>query len=345
MKIFVSIIVIVIASIGSLHSAENELIGAGATFPQPFYSKLSDVYFQKTQIKVNYQGVGSGSGINLLMDRVVDFAGSDAFMTDEEIKKAPAPVLHIPTCIGAVVVSYNLPNNPEIKLTPEVVAEIFLGKVKKWNDPKILALNTGVKLPESPIVIVRRSDSSGTTYVFSEYLAKVSPEWKEKMGVGKSLNWPPETVGQKGNSGVAGFIKQTPGAIGYVELTYAVQNKMAYATLKNRAGNFIKPTLDTVSNAAKVKIPDDTNISLTDTPAKDGYPISSLTWIIFYKEQNYGGRTKQRATNLANFLTWLLSEGQSYAKPLDYAPLPAEALSIAKRIVRSMTYSNETVLK
>jgi phosphate transport system substrate-binding protein len=345
MKRFFLTLLILLFSALSGHSAENELIGAGATFPQPFYSKLSDVYFEKTGIKVNYQGVGSGSGINLLIDRVVDFAGSDAYMTEEEMKKAPSPVSHIPTCIGAVVISYNLPGNPEIRLTPDLVSDIFLGKIKRWNDSRILTLNKGVTLPDMPIIIVRRSDSSGTTFVFSEYLSKVSKEWKEKMGTAKSLNWPPEAVGQKGNSGVAGFIRQTPGALGYVELTYAIQNRMAYATLKNKSGNFIKPTLDSVSSAAKVKIPDDTNISLTDTPAKDGYPISSFTWIIFYKDQNYGGRSKQRAINLKNFLTWLLNEGQSYAKPLHYSPLPAEAQTKARKIVDSMTYANEPLTK
>lgn len=327
------------------YAAEKELIGAGATFPQPFYTKLFDVYFQKTGIKVNYQGVGSGSGINLLIDKVVDFAGTDAYMTQEEMRKAGSPVLHIPTCIGAVVITYNLPGDPEIRLTPELISDIFLGKINRWDHPKIREINPGIAIPSLPIVVVRRSDSSGTTYVFSEYLSKTVSEWKEKMGTGKSLNWPPFAIGQRGNPGVAGYVRSTPGAIGYVELTYALQNKMPFAYVKNRAGNFIKPSVESLSEAAKVKIPDDTNISLTNTESPKGYPISSFTWIAFYREQNYGKRTKERAIALGNLLNWIVDEGQTYAKPLDYGPLSKEAMEKAKAVVRTMTFSGETIIK
>ena len=328
----------------NVYAAEGELIGAGATFPQPLYSKMFDIYFQQSKIKINYQGIGSGGGINQLIKKTVDFAGTDAYMTEKELKEAGSTVLHIPTCLGAVVVTYNLPGNPKLKLTPDVISDIFLGKVKKWNDPKIQSINKDVKLPDLGITVVRRADGSGTTYIFSEYLTKVSKEWKEKMGTGKSLNWPEGFIGQKGNPGVSGYIKQTQGAIGYVELIYALQNNMAFASIKNKSGNFIEPTPKTVSNAAKIKIPADTNVSLTDTDAKDGYPISSFTWLIFYKEQNYGGRTKQRAEALAKLLLWIVTDGQRYVEPLQYSPLPKEASDIAQKIVKSMTYNGKQIL-
>jgi len=326
------------------YAAEGELIGAGATFPQPLYSKMFDTYFQQHKIKINYQGIGSGGGINQLIKKTVDFGGTDAFMTEKELKDAGATVLHIPTCLGAVVVTYNLPGNPKLRLTPEVIAQIFLGKVKKWNDPSIQSLNKDVKLPDLSITVVRRADGSGTTYIFSEYLTKVSSEWKEKLGTGKSLNWPEGFIGQKGNPGVAGYIKQTPGAVGYVELLYALQNNMAYASIKNKSGNFIEPTPKSVSNAAKVKIPDDTNVSLTDTSAKDGYPISGFTWLIFYKEQNYGGRSLKRAESLAKLLMWMATDGQKYVEPLQYSPLPKEASEAAQKIIKSMTYNGKPIL-
>lgn len=326
------------------YAAEGELIGAGATFPQPLYSKMFDVYFQQNKIKINYQGIGSGGGINQLIKKTVDFGGTDAFMTEKELKDAGAPILHIPTCLGAVVVTYNLPGNPKLKLTPVIIADIFLGKIKKWNDLSIQSLNKDIKLPDLAITVVRRADGSGTTYIFSEYLTKVSAEWKEKIGTGKSLNWPEGFIGQKGNPGVAGYVKQTLGAVGYVELLYALQNKMAFASVKNKAGNFIEPTPKSVSNAAKVKIPDDTNVSLTDTSAKDGYPISSFTWLIFYKEQNYDGRSIKRAESLARLLMWMVTDGQKYVEPLQYSPLPKEASEAAQKIIKAMTYNGKPIL-
>jgi phosphate transport system substrate-binding protein len=223
-------------------AAEKELIGAGATFPQPLYSKMFDAYFQQNKIKVNYQGIGSGGGINQLVKKTVDFGGTDAFMTDKELTEAGAPVLHIPTCLGAVVVTYNLPDSPKLNFTQDLVANIFLGKIKKWNDPQIVAANPKVKLPDLAISVVHRADGSGTTYIFSEYLSKVSKEWKDNIGTGKSLNWPAGQIGQKGNPGVAGYVKQTPGSVGYVELLYALQNKMAFGNIKNKAGTFVEPT-------------------------------------------------------------------------------------------------------
>jgi phosphate transport system substrate-binding protein len=329
----------------SLFAAERELIGAGATFPQPLYSKMFDAYFQQNKIKVNYQGIGSGGGINQLVKKTVDFGGTDAFMTDKELTEAGAPVLHIPTCLGAVVVTYNLPDSPKLNFTQDLVANIFLGKIKKWNDPQIAAANPKVKLPDLAISVVHRADGSGTTYIFSEYLSKVSKEWKDNIGTGKSLNWPAGQIGQKGNPGVAGYVKQTPGSVGYVELLYALQNKMAFGNIKNKAGAFVEPTPKSVSAAANVKIPDDTNVSLTDSDAKDGYPISGFTWLIFYKEQNYGGRSKEKAETLVKMLHWMVKDGQKFVEPLQYSALSPEAVAKSEKIIRSMTYGGAPILK
>jgi phosphate transport system substrate-binding protein len=335
----------VLCGSSSLFAAEKELIGAGATFPQPLYSKMFDAYFQQNKIKVNYQGIGSGGGINQLVKKTVDFGGTDAFMTDKELTEAGAPVLHIPTCLGAVVVTYNLPENPKLNFTQDLVADIFLGKIKKWNDPQIVAANPKVKLPDLAISVVHRADGSGTTYIFSEYLSKVSKEWKDKVGTGKSLNWPAGQIGQKGNPGVAGYVKQTPGSVGYVELLYALQNKMAFGNIKNKTGAFVEPTPKSVSAAANIKIPDDTNVSLTDTDAKDGYPISGFTWLIFYKEQNYGGRSKEKAEALVKMLHWMVKDGQKFVEPLQYSALSSEAVAKSEKIIRSMTYGGAPILK
>ncbi len=345
LMIFLIFTICVVLSGISANAAENELIGAGATFPQPFYSKLFDVYYKQFKVKVNYQGIGSGGGINQLIKKITDFGATDAFMTEKEQKEAGATVLHIPTCLGAAVVTYNLPGNPKLNFTSDIIADIYLGKITKWNDPKIASVNPGKVFPDLAISPVHRADSSGTTYMFSEYMTKTSREWKERLGTGKSLNWPANQIGQKGNPGVAGYVKQTPGAIGYVELIYALQNEMAYGNIKNKAGKLIGPALNTVSLAANVRIPDDTNISLTDTDAKDGYPISSFTWLIFYKEQNYGGRSKAKAEALAKLFMWVIKDGQKYAEPLQYSPLPEEAVTKAEKIIRSMTYNDNPVIK
>jgi phosphate transport system substrate-binding protein len=326
-------------------AADQELLGAGATFPQPLYSKMFDAYYQQYKVKINYQGIGSGGGINQLTKKTVDFGATDAFMTDKELQEAKAAVLHIPTCLGAVVVTYNLPGSPKLNFAPDVIADIFLGKITKWNDPKIAAANTGLSLPNLPISVVNRADGSGTNYIFTEYLTKVSGEWKEKIGTGKTVNWPAGQIGQKGNPGVAGYVTQTPGAVGYVELIYAIQNKMAYGNIKNKAGKFIEPTLKAVSAAANVKIPDDTNVSLTNTDASDGYPISSFTWLIFYKEQNYDRKSKERAETLAKLLLWTVNEGQKYVEPLQYSALSKDAQSKANKLVRSITFNGAPLLK
>jgi phosphate transport system substrate-binding protein len=323
---------------------ELELIGAGATFPYPLYSKMFDVYHKEHGVKINYQAIGSGGGIRQLINKTVDFGGSDAIMSAKNLAAAGQPVLHIPTCAGAVVVTYNLPGAPQLKFTGDVIADIFLGKITKWNDPKITALNPGVKLQGTPITVVHRSDGSGTTNIFSNYLSKVSSEWKEKVGAGPSLNWP-VGLGGKGNPGVAGLVKQTPGSFGYVELIYALSNKMPYGSIKNKKGNLIKPTLDSTSLAADTVLPDDMKVDLTNTDAAKGYPIAGFTWILVYKEQDYGDKPEAKAKAVVNLLWWMTHQGQKYAEPLHYAPLSKAAVGKAEKLIESITYKGKPILK
>jgi len=329
--------------VSACFSGDSELLGAGATFPYPLYSKMFDAYNQQRGVKVNYQAIGSGGGIKQLLEKTVDFGGTDAFMTDEELKVAAMPIVHVPTCLGAVVLTYNLPGNPELKFTPQIVADVFLGKITQWNDTSIAEANPGAALPGMAIVVVHRSDGSGTTSIFSDYLSKVSAEWKDKVGAGKSLNWP-AGLGAKGNPGVAGLIKQLPGSVGYVELIYASQNKMPVAVIKNKAGAFVEPGIKSVSAAAVTQIPADTRVSITDTDAKDGYPISGFTWLVLYQEQNYGG-SSQRAAELLRLVSWMIHDGQQFAEPLEYSPLPKDVIIKAEKILASVTYNGKPVLK
>jgi phosphate transport system substrate-binding protein len=329
---------------GTAFGAAKELTGAGATFPYPLYSKMFDVYSKEHGVKVNYQAIGSGGGIRQLINRTVDFGGSDAIMTDEETKAAGAPVLHIPTCAGAVVITYNLPGNPEIKLTPDVIADIFLGRIKKWDDKRIAAQNPGMGLPALEMTVVHRSDGSGTTNIFSSYLGKVSKDWKEKVGAGTALNWP-VGLGAKGNPGVAGLVKQTPGSVGYVELIYALENKMPYGTVRNRSGRFIRPTLASTSTAAQISLPDDMKADLTDTASRDGYPIGGFTFILVYRDQKYGQRTEEQAKGVVDLLWWMTHEGQQYAEPMQYAPLSKAAQDKTEKLIRSITYGGGRMMK
>ena len=323
-------------------SGKNEIIGAGATFPYPFYSKVFDVYNKEKGIKVNYQSIGSGGGIKQLQNKTVDFGASDAPMSDEELSKSPAAIVHIPTCLGAVIITYNLPGNPTLKFTPEVLADIFLGKITKWNDNNIAAINQGAKLPDLAISVVHRSDGSGTTYIFSDYLSKVNATWNTKPGKGKSLDWP-AGLGAKGNEGVSGLVKQTPGSIGYVELVYALQNKMPAAMLKNKAGNFVEASLKSTSAAAAIDLPADMRVSLTNTDSPEGYPICSFTYLLLYKNQSYDKRIEASAKATISLVDYLIHDGQKYAEALGYAPLPAAAVSKAEDILKSVTYSNQPV--
>jgi phosphate transport system substrate-binding protein len=337
--------IVTICLFGSITlAADMELLGAGATFPLPLYTKMFDIYNKETGVKVNYQGVGSGAGITQLTNKTVDFGASDAFMSDDEMKKAGAEVLHIPIALGSVVLTYNIPGNPNLKFSPKTIADIFLGKITKWNDPKIAADNAGVSLPNMGISVVHRSDGSGTTYIFSDYLSKVSVEWKKSPGTGKSLNWP-VGLGAKGNPGVAGLIKQLPGSFGYIELVYAMQTKMPVAKVKNKSGVFVEPTIKSTSLATGITLPADTRTSITDTAAKDGYPIAGFTWIIIYKEQKYGNRTKDKAESVMKLLWWATHKGQFLAEPLQYAPLPKDAVVKVDVILKSATYGGAKILK
>lgn len=324
---------------------DKTLLGAGSTFVYPLFSKQFSEYNKKTGIQVNYQAIGSGGGILQLTNKTVDFGASDGPLNDEQTKKIGVPVLHIPMASGAVVITYNLPgDNNNINLTPDIIADIFLGKIKQWNDSRITSLNKGVNIPSLPILVVHRSDGSGTTAIFTNYLSKVSPEWSSKVGSGGAVNWP-AGLGGKGNEGVAGLVKQTPGAIGYVELIYSLQNKMDYAKVRNKKGKFILPSLASVTAAGNVKLPEDSKIFLTDTDAPDGYSISGFTWAIIYKEQNYAGRSQDRAQKLLQLLWWNIHEGQQFAAPLNYAPLSKEALKTTEKIIKSATYNNKVILK
>jgi phosphate transport system substrate-binding protein len=311
-------------------SAQMMINGAGATFPYPIYSKWFDEYAKvDPSVRFNYQSIGSGGGQKQIMAQTVDFGASDGPMSDENLAKAPGKLLHIPTVAGAVVLTYNLGGNPSLKLDADTVAGIYLGQIKKWNDPKLTALNPGAKLPDQEIVVVHRSDGSGTTFIFTDYLSKVSGEWKQKAGTNTSVNWP-AGIGGKGNEGVSGQVKQTPGAIGYVELIYALQNKMPYAEIKNAADQFIKPTIESVTAAlATANIPDDFRFSMTNAPGKDAYPIAGATWLLVYEQQKDHAKGKK----LVEFLKWAATKGEGMAKELNYAPLPDEVQQrVLKRI-------------
>lgn len=301
-----------------------DLTGAGATFPYPLYSKWISDYSTKYNVKINYQAIGSGGGIRQLQEGTVDFGGTDAPMTDEEMAKAKGgAILHFPSVLGAVVITYNVPDVTQpLNLTGEIIADIFLGKITKWNDSRIASLNPGLKLPARDVLVVHRSEGSGTTYIFSDYLTAVSPAWASGPGKGKELKWP-VGLGGRGNDGVSGQVKQTPGTIGYVELAYANQNRLPVANIKNAAGKFIAPTTESITAAAAgavEKLPPNTDyrVSIVNAPGASAYPISSFTWLILYQKQTDAAKGKK----LVDFLTWALSEGQSAAAGLDYAPLP-----------------------
>ncbi|WP_158796861.1 phosphate ABC transporter substrate-binding protein PstS [Pedobacter sp. L105] len=324
---------------------ENALLGAGSTFVYPLFSKMFAEYGKTNDVKVNYQSIGSGGGILQLTNKTVDFGGSDAPLNEEQTTKIGAPVLHIPMASGADVITYNLPDVKEsLKMTPELIASIYLGKITKWNSPEIAAANPGTKLPDLPLVVVHRSDGSGTSYIFTDYLTKVSPEWAKKVGKATAVNWP-AGLGGKGNEGVSGLVKQTPGAVGYVELAYAIQNKMPVAQIKNKAGKFITPNLASITAASNIELPADAKVSLTDTSSPDGYPISSFTWALIYKEQNYNSRSATKAEQLLKLLWWNIHEGQKNCAPLNYATLSTSAVTVAEKILKSATYDGKVILK
>lgn len=321
------------------------LSAAGATFPQPFYNLAFKKYNEEGGPMISYGGIGSGGGIKSLRDMVVDFGATDAFLSDTEMAEMPGEVVHIPTCIGAVVIAYNLPGVTSLRLTPELLEGIFLGTISKWNDKKIADVNPGVSLPDMNITIVYRSDGSGTTYIFSDYMSKVSPLWKEKLGTGKSLNWS-TGIGAKGNPGVAGTISQSPGTIGYLGFEYAFAQKIPMAQVMNSSGRFIEPALASFTAAADVEIPADTRIMITNSSNPDAYPITSFTWIIMYREQNYAGRTREAAQATVSTVKWLTgATAQAIATSVHYAPLPQQAVERATMLLKGITYDKEAILK
>ncbi len=312
--------------------AETNLNGAGATFPNPIYQKwFSEYHNAHPGVAINYQSLGSGAGIAQLQKGTVDFGASDGPMNDDQLSQTPFKVFHIPTVMGAVVPTYNIPGvSAELKFTPDVLADIFLGKIKKWNDPRLAKANPGVKFPDADVIVVHRSDGSGTTYIFTDYLSKVSQDWANGPKKGGSINWP-VGLGGKGNEGVAGTVKQTEGSIGYVELIYAVSNNMAYGSVQNAAGQFVKASLESVTAAAaSVKdMPDDFRVSITNAPGKTAYPISSFTWFLVPVEWNDAGKEKA----FVDFLNWMVDKGQGMTSALAYAPLPkAVAVKVKARI-------------
>ena len=351
-KYFQSVMTLIIAiAMGSCGGNSNknareaqELSGAGATFPLPFYHVVFEQFGQVNGDQIAYGGIGSGGGVRNLRDKIVDFAGSDAYLSDKEMAEM-APVVHIPTCMGAVVVAYNLDGVDELKLTGELVADIFAGEVKMWNDARLAELNPDAKLPNEPIIPVYRSDGSGTTFVFTDYLTKVSPMWASKYGAGKSVNF---SFGQaaKGNPGVAGVIKQTKNTIGYVGSEYAFAQNIPYASIQNQRGEFVLPSSATISAAASGEIPVDTRCSITNADAVGAYPISTFTWMIIYKEQNYSDRTKEQAIATLDLLKYILSdEAQNITSEVHYAPLPAKAKELSMTNLKTVTYDGVSIMQ
>ncbi len=315
-------------------AAPIQINGAGATFPYPIYSKWFSEYNKlHPDIQINYQSIGSGGGIRQLTNQTVFFGATDGPMTPEQITAAGFRVLHLPTVLGADVPVYNLPEvSAELKFSGPLLADIFLGKVTKWNDPSIVKENAGVNLPSSEITVVHRSDGSGTTYIWVDYLSKVSPEWAKKVGVATAVNWP-VGLGGKGNEGVAGLVKQTPGSIGYVELIYALQNKIAYGSVMNAAGSYVRANLESVTAAAAAtegKMPADFRVSITNAPGPTAYPITSFTWLLLQES----AKDKARSQAMVDFVKWALTEGQKYAGELGYAPLPASVVKLEMEAIK-----------
>jgi phosphate transport system substrate-binding protein len=321
--------------IAATASAQMLINGAGATFPYPIYSKWFDEYAKTDpSVRFNYQSIGSGGGQKQILAQTVDFGASDGPMSDDNLAKATSKILHIPTVAGADVITYNLPGNPTLKLDGETVANIFLGKITKWNDARIAAANPDAKLPDQDIVVVHRSDGSGTTYIFVDYLSSISKEWEAKVGRGTSVKWP-VGLGAKGNEGVTGQVQQLPGTIGYIELAYAVQNHLPYANMKNSAGSYVKASLESVTAAlASAKIPDDFRFSMVNPPGENAYPIAGTTWLLVYETQKDATKGKK----LVEFLNWAATKGETMAESLNYAPLPENVQARVLARIKEIKY-------
>jgi phosphate ABC transporter, phosphate-binding protein len=322
----------------------QSLSGAGATFPLPFYNVVFEQFATISGNEVAYGGIGSGGGVRNMKDKIVDFAGSDAFLSEKEMNEMPE-VIHIPTCMGAVVLAYNLSGVDKLNLSGEIIADIFAGEIKMWNDPRLAEMNPTITLPAETIIPVFRSDGSGTTFVFTDYLSKISDKWASNYGVGKSVNFP---IGQaaKGNPGVAAIISQTKNSIGYIGSEYAFAQKIPYATLKNAAGELVDPTATSISAAAMGEIPEDTRTSITNSIAQGAYPISTFTWIIIYKEQNYSERTKEQAKATLNLIQYILSkDAQKITSEVHYAPLPTKAIELSEKNLKKVTFDGIPILQ
>jgi phosphate transport system substrate-binding protein len=318
-------------------SAQTTLTGAGATFPNPIYTKWFDAYNKKTGVQINYQSIGSGGGIKQYSEGTVDFGATDGPMSNDQMMAVQGEVVHLPTVMGAVVLTWNLPSlgEAQLKFDGPTIADVFLGKITKWNDKRIAALNPGVNLPNADLIVVHRSDGSGTSYIFSDYLSKVSPEWKDKVGKATSVNWP-VGLGGKGNEGVTQQVKETEGAVGYVELIYAVANNLPFAQVKNSAGEFVQPSLASVTAAAasaKFSSGTDFRVSITDAPGKDSYPISSFTWLLIRPKMKDAAKGKA----LHDFLAWMITpEAQDMAAALQYGPLPKEVVALETNRIKGL---------
>ncbi len=332
-----------LASCSRTNSGEvKQLDGAGATFPMPYYSLAFKNYHEAGMPAINYGGIGSGGGIRSLKDKVVDFAASDAFLSDEE-SSGMDEVVHMPTCMGAVVLAYKLEGIDRLKLDAKLIADIYLGKINRWNDSKIKEANPELQLPDKEITPVYRSDGSGTTFVFSDFMSKASPEWAERLGTGKSLDWP-NGLAAKGNPGVAGIIAQTEGAIGYIGSEYSMAQNIPSALIRNAAGNYIAPSLESISAAATGDIPADTRAMITNAEGADAYPISCLTWILLYKDQDYNKRSEEQAKATVDLMRWLLSdEAQSMASKVNYAPLPSNIIELANKQLDGINYQGKAL--
>ena len=330
---------------GPVPDEARTLNAAGATFPAPLYQKWFDVYAGLTQVQVNYQAIGSGGGIKGIQDQTVDFGASDAPMTDDQMQAARGgPILHIPTALGAIVPTYNLPEaKSKLKFTGDSIAGVFFGDITKWNDPKLVADNPDLAQVNQDIILVHRSDGSGTTFGFTDYLSKVSPDWKSKVGTATSVNWP-VGIGGNGNAGVAGEVQQNQYAIGYVELIYALQNKLAYGVVKNKSGQWVEPSLDSVTAAAANNlqmIPADLRFSIVDAPGDNSYPISTATWLLVYKDMT----DKPKALAIARLMWWATHDAQQFNKDLQYAVVPPGLIARSEQFIRSINVSGTPVLQ
>ncbi len=342
LQLLLTILVMIIIMACGAYAGGATLFAKGATFPYPLYQAYFKAINEETGSRIMYEALGSGAGVRALLEKRVDFGATDYFLSDSVLHSVDGEIIHIPTSVGAVVLSYNLPGNPQIYLTPELIEGIFLGEISQWNDSRIQQVNPNLSLPSMQIIVVHRYDKSGTTHMFSDYLCKVSPLWRRTVGLGKQLPFP-VGYGAEGNSGVSGLIRRAEGAIGYLELAYVEEAGLPKAAVMNKAGRFVIPDTRTVSLAANVEMPPDTRISITNTDADEGYPISGYTWLIFYKQQAYQGRSQEQAKALVQIMKWILHQGQAINSSLHYAPLPEAAREKALALIDSTRYGSTRV--